>query len=569
MPVEQSRIWPWIVGAPATHIRRGASRARERLRCATHSRVASAILSVFVWLPGLIELQAATLSGSLAEDEVWTGTVQLTGDVVVPSGVTLTIEPGTQVLLPASADDQSGGQYTDRTEVIVNGSLIAVGVLGNEIVVTSNAGLPSPGDWGSIRAVWNVVGGTLQVAHMVLEYGTHGIDWQAQAGIHSGAISNCLVRGMLSRGLSVACSGGSQLSVDMPMNEVVGNGQDGIFASVSGTGSRLDGSFVGNVVVSNQGHGLYLLCQSGVQTDLSVSGNVFEVNADSGFYVYGQNTGASTVHCDVRNNRTSGNSVGLHGYAWIGNMALRLEDNESFSNQVGVICRSYSRSGTYDYHAVLENNREVVYGNTEQGIFCKADFRYVRYGVALRGNEVFGNGGHGIECWRHGSSARMQPVFIRNRVYQNGGDGIHCQAVEPALAIYNEIQDNVGVAMFMELDQPSRVHMNALGLNAGPYVIHNQANAPIDASMNDWGAAVTAEMDAGGNPKNVAGIFDGYDDPTVGTVRYTPWLATPPIGSAGSRISSHHTRRWTDDQWGRAHHHRGSGGSGRPPTGGG
>jgi hypothetical protein len=38
-----------------------------------------------------------TTSGQLTADETWTGEVLLTGDVTVPSGLTLTIEPGTSV----------------------------------------------------------------------------------------------------------------------------------------------------------------------------------------------------------------------------------------------------------------------------------------------------------------------------------------------------------------------------------------------------------------------------------------------------------------------------------------
>ena len=35
-----------------------------------------------------------TTSGDLTEDETWSGTVAITGDVNVPEGTTLTIEPG-------------------------------------------------------------------------------------------------------------------------------------------------------------------------------------------------------------------------------------------------------------------------------------------------------------------------------------------------------------------------------------------------------------------------------------------------------------------------------------------
>ena len=67
---------------------------------------------------------AQTTSGTLAADEVWSGTITLTGDVTVPKGITLTIEPGTDVICPARSDDTAGGSITSLTELIVEGSLV-------------------------------------------------------------------------------------------------------------------------------------------------------------------------------------------------------------------------------------------------------------------------------------------------------------------------------------------------------------------------------------------------------------------------------------------------------------
>ncbi|MEA3487311.1 MAG: hypothetical protein U9R20_06605, partial [Thermodesulfobacteriota bacterium] len=95
---------------------------------------------------------AVTTSGSLVVDEVWSGTINLTGDVTVPQGVTLTIEAGTEVVFPAESDDTAGGHDTALTELIVNGSLVAVGTEGSPILFTSGAFFfDSKGDWGGIR----------------------------------------------------------------------------------------------------------------------------------------------------------------------------------------------------------------------------------------------------------------------------------------------------------------------------------------------------------------------------------------------------------------------------------
>ncbi len=48
-------------------------------------------------------------SGWIYEDEIWSGTVHITGDVTVDPEVTLTILPGTKVLFAAHQDDRHGG----------------------------------------------------------------------------------------------------------------------------------------------------------------------------------------------------------------------------------------------------------------------------------------------------------------------------------------------------------------------------------------------------------------------------------------------------------------------------
>ena len=86
-------------------------------------------------------------SGELVGDSGWSGTIHVDGDVIVPDGVTLTIEAGTQVRF-AATDAENDGQDRDRAELIVQGTLTATAT---GIAFRSASDPPSASDWYGIR----------------------------------------------------------------------------------------------------------------------------------------------------------------------------------------------------------------------------------------------------------------------------------------------------------------------------------------------------------------------------------------------------------------------------------
>ena len=54
--------------------------------------------------------------------------------------------------------------------------------------------------------------------------------------------------------------------------------------------------------------------------------------------------------------------------------------------------------------------------------------------------------------------------------------------------------------------------------------VWNYSSYDIDAKNNWWGEIPTAQMNLGGNPKNISYIYDKYDDGNRGTVNYSGWL---------------------------------------------
>jgi hypothetical protein len=81
---------------------------------------------------------AAKKSGELTADEFWSKNILVESDVVIPKGISLTIDSGTKV------------KFSKNSRLIVNGTLYAEGKPNQSITLTSNEIDPKPGDWGGV-----------------------------------------------------------------------------------------------------------------------------------------------------------------------------------------------------------------------------------------------------------------------------------------------------------------------------------------------------------------------------------------------------------------------------------
>ncbi len=98
---------------------------------------------------------ASAVSGDISTNTTWSGTVQITGDVRVLSGVTLTVSAGTQVSInPSSSTDISAipAQQAGKVDICVLGTLQVNGTSGSHVVFASNAGSPTGTDWYQLVA---------------------------------------------------------------------------------------------------------------------------------------------------------------------------------------------------------------------------------------------------------------------------------------------------------------------------------------------------------------------------------------------------------------------------------
>ena len=101
---------------------------------------------------------------TLTKNETWYGTINLNGDVTVPKGYTLTIKPGTKILVKNIPDNE--------VLLEVNGKLIMNGTATSIIEMKSAATNPESTDWLGIEA-----NGDIEVSYAVIRDAYNALDF--------------------------------------------------------------------------------------------------------------------------------------------------------------------------------------------------------------------------------------------------------------------------------------------------------------------------------------------------------------------------------------------------------
>lgn len=188
---------------------------------------------------GSLEVSNTTRAGQLAGNEIWSDQINITGDILVPEGITLTILPGTRVIISAHKDNRNlfgqgecngiknfdlltgipkedifncgvhkGEPYRDEANhisIIIRGILKAVGTEEDRIVFKSDSLNPTIYDWNRLEIHSGILsyadvqnyriletrGDNVEISHNNLKnIGECGICANSQAKILFNAISD-------------------------------------------------------------------------------------------------------------------------------------------------------------------------------------------------------------------------------------------------------------------------------------------------------------------------------------------------------------------------------------------
>ncbi len=183
--------------------------------------------------------------------------------------------------------------------------------------------------------------------------------------------------------------------------------------------------------------------------------------------------------------------------------------------------------------------------NSDIGVFAGGGEREYSNNVVITDSEISGNGVVGVVCngtrWGGICEAVIKRCNITDNGYPENSNeeafgGIHCKSSRGEIDSCRITGNGaLGKGFGIRLDNalaPLALHNCVISDNEGfDLACLTYSSVPglsFDATRNYWGEATTAEMESGGNPKNISAIYDKYDDSRYLTVDYSDWLTEEP-----------------------------------------
>jgi len=377
-----------------------------------------------------------TVGGQITSNTTWTKANSpyiVTSNLLVPKGVTLTIEPLAVV------------KFDSGKMMQIDGCLIARGTETEIVTFTSNQLYPKPGDWkgieftsSSIKATYDAEGNYINgsiMKYCSIKYGGDHYTAALKITKASPHIDHCNITNNSYTGIYVENSRLNITNSNIRYNNL---GSAAYYVGYYGGGIYVSG---GEVVIRGN----------------TISNNLARLGGGGIF------TGNAVVL--ISNNIISNNSgveYGKGGGIYIQSGTVTIDDNTINDNS------AYSCGGVY-----VDLGRAIIRNNTISGNTAYRDgggISIISGAVIIEGN-IITNNSNGI-CIYYGGYVSI----CLNEIYGNAGNGIvisyNYRPTSTTIIDHNNIYDN------------------------HPYDISNQGQMKIDATSNWWGTTDEATIQA-------------------------------------------------------------------------
>ena len=225
------------------------------------------------------------VQGPIMTNTTWSGTLWVAGDVTVSSGVVLTVDPGTTILIDKN-DGQASGFYPDKIEFNIEGSIDVNGTANSPVTFRSFDG--QAGDWIGFYLDATSGGGSFD--HVQIKDAEYGVETYVGIQVNNATFTSCAYAGI------VAQDGSSQVT----STTITDCGAWGVYNTAPETDTlRASSCFVDGAAAAA------FHVQNG---SISLLDGVTGRNGVKGVYI------APLASVSISNSTFSANDIGVHCY---------------------------------------------------------------------------------------------------------------------------------------------------------------------------------------------------------------------------------------------------------------
>ena len=430
------------------------------------------------------------LCGSISTDMTWSPANNpyiVTCDITVATGVTLTIQLGTEV------------RFNQNYGITINGTLSAVGTDGQPILFTANTDTPTKGYWKGLN--FSNTSLNSQLDYVTVEYGGYGNNGNVRITTSVIWISNATLRESSNYGIYAT----SLVDITLSESTLINNTNYAAYLSfVSGTFTSLSG----NTGTGNGKNGIVLAGSMGLDTTLPVNaglpyiitssdftvatgitltvpaGNVFKFDTSSNLVVNGilnvngtaqdqvvftslkddsvggdtNNDGSLTAPAKGDWGRIIINANGAANFDYV-TVSFGGRDGSTYTGEIqaygnsNVLLNQSTISGSYRYGietnivtgtatTILATN-STIEGNGNTGIYCPSSGTL---NLTLADSTVRNNLGPGVS----GNTGTF--ILTGNHIYSNSTYGVQLTSIQGISFDDNLIENNGNYAAFLSFN---------------------------------------------------------------------------------------------------------------------